>query len=106
LPQVSNTWDSCIETTITKLGYGVVGGLLTALVLFRAPRVPAPTHRAAPHARTTRTAHFQTSARALAGAPSARSAVVGLGAGVGVGMGYTDCKVNFDQIEKENAPAK
>ena len=37
----------------------------------------------------------------VAGAPTARTAVMGLGAGVGVGMGYTDCKVEFDQISKE-----
>lgn len=32
--------------------------------------------------------------------PAARSAVTGLGAGVGVGMGYTDCKHEFDIIDK------
>jgi hypothetical protein len=32
--------------------------------------------------------------------------VVGLGAGVGVGMGYTDCKHEFDAIDRETASAQ
>lgn len=35
-----------------------------------------------------------------AGTPAARSAVAGLGAGVGIGMGYTDCKHEFDLVDK------
>ena len=35
--------------------------------------------------------------------PAARSAVTGLGAGVGIGMGYTDCKVEFDQVQSAAA---
>eukprot|EP00324_Dicrateria_rotunda_P005743 CAMPEP_0206154278 /NCGR_PEP_ID=MMETSP1474-20131121/1259_1 /ASSEMBLY_ACC=CAM_ASM_001110 /TAXON_ID=97495 /ORGANISM="Imantonia sp., Strain RCC918" /LENGTH=79 /DNA_ID=CAMNT_0053552425 /DNA_START=22 /DNA_END=261 /DNA_ORIENTATION=+ len=34
-------------------------------------------------------------------APSARAAVAGIGAGIGIGMGYTDCKHEFDVIQKE-----
>ena len=37
----------------------------------------------------------------MAGAPSARAAVAGIGAGIGIGMGYTDCKHEFDVIQKE-----
>ena len=33
--------------------------------------------------------------------PAARSAVTGIGAGFGIGMGYTDCKQQFDAIERE-----
>ena len=33
----------------------------------------------------------------------ARSAVAGLGAGIGIGMGYTDCKHEFDALEKEQS---
>lgn len=40
---------------------------------------------------------------AHAGAPVARSAVAGLGAGIGIGMGYTDCKHEFDALEKEQS---
>jgi hypothetical protein len=36
-----------------------------------------------------------------AGTPAARSAVAGLGAGVGIGMGYTDCKHEFDLVDKK-----
>ena len=36
-------------------------------------------------------------------APVARSAVAGLGAGIGIGMGYTDCKHEFDALEKEQS---
>jgi hypothetical protein len=36
----------------------------------------------------------------FAGTPAARSAVAGLGAGVGIGMGYTDCKHEFDLVDK------
>ena len=36
-PQVSETWDSCIENTITKLAYGTIFGGLAAIPLFRAP---------------------------------------------------------------------
>eukprot|EP00967_Tisochrysis_lutea_P128333 scaffold219398_cov33-Tisochrysis_lutea.AAC.1 len=38
-----------------------------------------------------------------AGSPAARSAVAGLGAGVGIGMGYTDCKHEFDVVDKAAA---
>ncbi len=107
LLQVSETWDTCIENTIRKLAYGALGGVVLSVVLFRAPP-PAPRTAAAaaaaallpPRRLTRRRARFAT------GAPVARSAVVGLGAGVGVGMGYTDCKHEFDAIDRETASAQ
>jgi hypothetical protein len=34
---------------------------------------------------------------------AARSAVAGLGAGVGIGMGYTECKHEFELVDKAAA---
>ena len=109
LLQVSETWDTCIENTIRKLAYGALGGVVLSVVLFRAPP-PAPRAAAAAAAAALLPPRAAASPagvpRFAAGAPVARSAVVGLGAGVGVGMGYTDCKHEFDAIDRETASAQ
>ena len=35
-PQVTETWDFCIENTVRKLAYGTLAGGLAAMILFRA----------------------------------------------------------------------
>ena len=59
-----------------------------------------------PHVRARRgVLHIRLSRLLYSGAPVARSAVAGIGAGVGVGMGYTDCKHEFDTLDKEQSKA-
>jgi len=107
--QVAETWDSCIENTIRKLAYGALGGGLAAMILFRAWTVGPVRCAAALHGRPLARAPLATSCALspslrlapFTGAPAARSAVAGLGAGIGVGMGYTDCKYEFDAVDKD-----
>ena len=97
--QVAETWDSCIENTIRKLAYGTLGGGLIAVILFRARRRP----RGARGSCRRRAALTLCLWRLYAGGVAARSAVAGLGAGVGIGMGYTECKHEFELVDKAAA---
>ena len=40
--QVAETYDECIENTVIKLGYGILSGGLTAMILFRASLCTTP----------------------------------------------------------------
>ena len=40
--QVAETYDECIENTVIKLGYGILSGGLTAMILFRASLCTPP----------------------------------------------------------------
>lgn len=77
------------------------------MILFRERRdAPPRSLRPSVHAPAIAPCEIKSSRVFLActaGAPAARSAVAGLGAGVGVGMGYTDCKHEFDAVDKASA---